>query len=95
MSIMAVKHILITPPRLAVTAILSGSPLQFIKYFKGMIKCRGAYHGSDVLPVFMFMHDQANARSPKAQCHYPPIHALNPKGRGQKFVLAPLWGTYE
>ncbi len=92
---MAIKHILITTLRLAVTATPSGSLLQFIKYFKDIINCRGAYHGSDVLPVFMFMHDQANARSPKAQCHYPPIHVLNPKGRGQIFVLAPLWGAYE
>jgi len=95
MSNMACNLTLINTPKVAVRAAFGGFTLLFIKCFKVMIKCRGAYHESDVLPVFMFMHDQANARSPKAQCHYPPILALNPKGRDRLFVLAPLWGAYE
>ena len=80
MSIMAVKHILITAPIPAVTAILCGSPLRFIKYSEDMIKCRGAYYASDLFPV-MFMYEIAIVRSPIAHCPNPPLHALNPRGR--------------
>lgn len=98
MSNMAFNYAHTVPRKVAITAIFGDFPLRFIKCFKVMIKCRGAYHESDVLPVFMFMHDQANANSPNAQCHYPSIHALNnPRlgERGNIFVLAPLWGAYE
>ena len=92
MSIMAIKHILITAPKLAVTAILSGWPLRFIKYFKDMIKCRGTYCASDLFPVLLFMHDMAIVRSPRAHCPNPPLHALNPRGRDTFIVLASIWG---
>ncbi len=92
MSIMAVKHILITTPRLATTAILGDPPLQFIKYFKDMIKCRGTYCASDLFPVLLFMHDMAIVLSPIAHCQNPPLHALNPRGRDTFIVLASIWG---
>jgi len=95
MSDMSVNHSITTTRKAASTAMFSDFPLRFIKAIRAMMKCRGTYHVSDVLPVFMFMHDQANAHSPNAQCHYPPLHASTPKGRGRIFVLAPIWEAYE
>ena len=92
---MAVKHILITTLKPAVTAAFGGLPLLFIKYFKDMIKCRGTYCASDLFPVLLFMHDMAIVRSPRAHCPNPPLHALNPRGRDTFIVLASIWGFYE
>lgn len=92
MSIMAVKHILITTLKVAVTATFGGLPLLFIKYFKDMIKCRGTYCVSDLFPVLLFMHDMAIVRSPRAHCPNPPLHALTPRGRDTFIVLASIWG---
>lgn len=92
MSIMAVKHILITTPKLSVTAVFEQLALRFIKYFKDIINCRGTYCASDLFPVLLFMHDMAIVHSPRAHCPNPPLHALNPRGRDTFIILASIWG---
>ena len=92
MSIMAVKHILITTLKLAVTAVFEQFTLRFIKYFKDIINYREAYCVCDLFPVLLFMHDLVIVRSPIAHYPNPAVHALTPRGRDTFILLASTRG---